>query len=441
MPESGHAQPRLSPPCQPDPDGPGLSAGASGVGLGVGGSGTVTAPLAGVRVLDVANMIAAPSMAALMADMGADVVKVEPLSGDILRNSVVEGDGPDPYWELDNRGKRGVAVDLSRPEGVAAIHRLATTADVFVTNLTADRMARYSLTAADLRPVAPRCIHASFSGYGTTGPDADRLAYDMTAFFARGGVQSLVSDPGGPPPAFRPGQGDHTSALSLLAATLAALRLRDMTGEVTAVEVALLQVASWTIASDLSVTLVAGTGPDRRPRAAWPSPMTCRFRCADDQWVALCMPGPRDFWPAFAHCLGHPEWVDDPRFATPEARRHNAPAIIEACDAVFATAPRPVWADRLDQAGLTWGPIQSVESLVDDPTLHELGGLVLVEDHPAGPFHTVAAPFHINGADVAVRGRAPQLGEHSRQVLSESGFGPDEIEHLLATGVITQADQ
>ncbi len=397
----------------------------------------MTAPLAGVRVLEVANMIAAPSMAALMADLGADVVKVEPLSGDILRNSVLDGDGPDPYWELDNRGKRGIAVDLSQPDGVALVHRLAATADVFVTNLTADRMAKFSLTVAEIRTVAPRCIHASLSGYGTTGPDAQRLAYDMTAFFARGGVQSLVSDPNGAPPAFRPGQGDHTSALSLLSATLAALRLRDLTGEVTTVEVALMQVAGWTIASDLSVALVTGAGPERRPRAEWPSPLTCRFRCADDEWVALCMPGPRDFWPAFVGCLGHPEWLDDPRFATVQARRDNAKAIIEACDAAFATAPRSEWAQRLDRAGLTWGPIQSIETLVDDPALHELGALTLIEDHPRGPFQTVAAPFHIHGADVAVRGRAPDLGEHTREVLLEAGLGSDEIDRLIANRTLS----
>jgi crotonobetainyl-CoA:carnitine CoA-transferase CaiB-like acyl-CoA transferase len=398
----------------------------------------VSAPLAGVRVLDVANMIAAPSMAALMADLGADVTKVEPLTGDILRNSVVDGDGPDPYWELDNRGKRGIAVDLSQPGGVATVHRLAATTDVFVTNLTADRMARFSLTAADIRAVAPRCIHASLSGYGAAGPDADRLAYDMTAFFARGGIQSLVADPGGPPSAFRPGQGDHTSALSLLAATLAALRLRDQTGEVTAVEVALLQVASWTLASDISVTLVTGSGPQRWPRSAWPSPLTCRFRCADDRWVALCMPGPRDFWPAFTRCLGHPEWVDDPRYATAQARRDNATALIAACDEVFATQPRPVWAERLDRAGLTWAPVQRIEDVVDDPSLHGLGGLTLVEDHPAGPFQTVSAPFRIHGAEVGIGHRAPELGEHSRAVLTEAGFESAEIDGLIESGVVTQ---
>lgn len=394
------------------------------------------APLAGVRVLEVANMIAAPSMAALMADLGASVVKVEPLTGDILRNSVIDGSGPDPYFELDNRGKRGIAVDLSNPEGVALVHRLAQTADVLVTNLTADRMAKYSLSAEDLASVAPRCIHASLSGYGTRGDDAGRLAYDMTAFFARGGVQSLVSDPDGAPPAFRPGQGDHTSALALLAATLAALRLRDMTGQVAPVEVALMQVATWTIASDLAVTLVAGTGPERWPRSDWPSPLTCRFRCSDDRWIALCMPGPRDFWPAFAECLGHPEWVDDPRFATIVARRDNSSTLIAECDVIFASEPRDRWAPRLDAAGLTWGPVQSVESLIDDPTLHELGGLHLIDDHPSGPFHTVAAPFRLRGADVTIRGRAPELGEHTRIVLAEAGLTAAEIESLIADRIV-----
>ncbi|MDA3037919.1 MAG: CoA transferase [Actinomycetota bacterium] len=394
------------------------------------------APLAGVRVLEVANMIAAPSMAALMADLGASVVKVEPLTGDILRNAVIDGPGPDPYFELDNRGKRGIAVDLSTAEGIALVHRLAQSADVLVTNLTADRMAKYRLSADDVATVAPRCIHASLSGYGTTGEDAGRLAYDMTAFFARGGVQSLVSEPDGAPPAFRPGQGDHTSALALLAATLAALRLRDTTGHVAPVEVALMQVATWTIASDLSVTLVSGTGPQRWPREEWPSPLTCRFRCADDLWIAFCMPGPRDFWEAFARCVDRPEWVDDPRFATPIARRANAADLIAACDDIFATRSRDHWSARLDAAGLTWGPIQTVESLVDDPTLHELGGLHLIDDHPSGPFHTVAAPFHLRGADVTVRGRAPELGEHTRAVLAEAGLTETEIEELVEARVV-----
>ena len=184
----------------------------------------------------------------------------------------------------------------------------------------------------------------------------------MTAFFARGGIQSLVTEPGGPPAAFRPGQGDHTSSLSILSAVLAALRLRDQTGEGQTVAVALMHVAAWTISSDLSATLVTGANPELHHRASWPSPLTCRFRCSDDRWVALCMPGPKDFFAAFADCLGHPEWVTDERFANPESRRRNATVIVAACDEVFASQPRAWWADRLDDAGLTWAPVPGVGS-------------------------------------------------------------------------------
>ncbi|MDH3681500.1 MAG: CoA transferase [Acidimicrobiia bacterium] len=397
----------------------------------------MVAPLTGVRVLEVANMIAAPGAAAMMADLGADVIKVEPLSGDILRELVLgPGVGPDPWFELDNRGKRGLAVDLDRPEGTAVVHDLAATADVFITNLTAERQRRFGLTADDIHGVAPSAIHTSLTGYGTEGPDAERLAYDMTAFFARGGVQSLVAEPGGPPAAFRPGQGDHTSSLSLLSAVLAALRLRDQTGEGQTVEVALMHVAAWTISSDLSATLVTGANPDLHHRHRWPSPLTCRFRCADDRWIALCMPGPKDFFAKFAACLGRPEWADDDRFNSPETRRDNAEELIAACDAAFATATRAEWADRLDDHGLTWAPVQTAEELANDPQAEALGVLHLIADHPDGPFFTVTAPFTIRDADVGVRGRAPELGEHGQQVLAEAGYDADLIAALVDGGVI-----
>lgn len=375
----------------------------------------------------------------MMADLGADVVKVEPLSGDILRGSVLGPDfEPDPWFELDNRGKRDIAVDLSSESGVEVVHRLAEHADVMVTNLTAARQQRFRLTAAEIHERNPSIIHASLSGYGAVGPEADRLAYDMTAFFARGGIQSLVREPGGPPAAFRPGQGDHTSSLSILSAVLAALRLRDQTGEGQTVEVALMQVAAYTVSSDLSASLVTGANPELHQRASYPSPMTCRFRCADDRWVALCMPGPKDFFGAFAECLGHPEWTGDARFNTVEARRANATELIAACDEVFATAGRVVWEERMDNAGLTWAPVQTMEDLASDPQAEAIGLLHLIDDHPAGPFHTVNAPFRIVGADVGVRGRAPRIGEHSRQVLDQAGFSAEEIEALVDDGAVNQ---
>ncbi len=398
----------------------------------------MAAPLSGVRVLEVASMMAAPAAAALMADLGATVIKVEPRSGDIVRDAVLgPGAEIDPWWELDNRGKLGLAVELDSAVGIDVIHRLVGQADVFVTNLTRERQERFSLGAADLHQVAPSLIHTSLTGYGTEGPEADSLAYDMTAFFARGGVQSLVTEPGGPPAAFRPAQGDHTASLSILSSVLAALRVRDQTGEGQVVEVALMHVAAWTIASDLSATLITGANPELHHRTQWPSPMTCRYRCADDRWVSLCMPGPRDYFGAFASCVGHGEWLDDERFATPEGRREHAEELIAACDAAFAAAPRDVWADRLDQAGLTWAPVQTVEEVASDPQAEALGVLHLMEDHPAGPFHTVNAPFTIRDADVGIRGPAPRLGQHSRSILAEAGLTPDAIDRLVDDGVVT----
>lgn len=381
-------------------------------------------------------MIAAPSAAAMMADLGATVIKVEPLSGDIIRGLVLGDVSPDPWFELDNRGKQGIAVDLSTADGVAIVHRLAADADIFVTNLTPARQERFEMGEADIHAVAPSVVHASLSGYGTDGPLADTLAYDMTAFFARGGIQHMVAEPGGPPAAFRPGQGDHTTALSLLSAVLAALRLRDQTGEGQTVEVALYHVAAWTMSSDLTTSIVSGGEPARWSRAEWPSPMTGRFECADGAWIAFQMPGPKDFFPAFAACLGRPEWAADARYSSREGRAANAIELNEACDAIFATADRDTWAERLDQAGLTWAPVHTLEDIRNDEQAHELGIFDLVLDHDAGPFHTVNVPFRIRDADVGVRGRGPGLGEHSVAVLSESGWSDDEIAGLVERGIV-----
>jgi len=383
-------------------------------------------------------MIAAPGAAAMMADMGANVIKVEPLSGDILRGMVLgPGVGPDPWFELDNRGKDGLAIDLNRPEGIQVVHQLASSADVFITNLTRERQERFEMTAEHLHQVCPAIVHTSLTGYGTEGPEADRLAYDMTAFFARGGIQALVAEPGGPPAAFRPGQGDHTSSLSILSAVLAALRVREHTGEGQIVEVALMHVAAWTIGSDLSTTMVTNTNPELFSRSEWPTPLTCRFQCSDGKWVALCMPSQTSDWfERFAACLDHSEWAADPRFATPEARRDNASELIALCDAVYGTADSVEWARRMDEAAMTWAPVQTPEEIASDPQAEALGILHLIEDHPDGPFFTVNAPFKIRGADVAIRRRAPELGEHSRSVLVDAGYGNCEIQSLVDQGIV-----
>ena len=195
------------------------------------------APLEGVRVIEVANWLAAPAAAALMRDLGADVIKIEPPEGDAYRGFLMGSMGykhefPGNYaFELDNRGKRSVTVALDKPGGPELVKRLAQDADVFLTNLVQTRREKYGLTYEDVRAVNPRCVFASFSGYGVRGPDRARPGFDYAAFWARSGLMGLLGEPPSPPPLCRGGQGDHTTALNILAAVLAALRLRDRTGD------------------------------------------------------------------------------------------------------------------------------------------------------------------------------------------------------------------
>ena len=393
-------------------------------------------------------MIAAPSAAAIMADLGADVVKVEPPTGDILRGAhrridPAAGPGPHPdgYFTVDNRGKRSVVADLGQAEGVAIVHRLAAGADIFLTNLTEDRLARYRLRAEDLEASCPRLVYALLGGYGSTGPLAGKPGYDWTAFFARGGVSSVIGEPGGPPPAFRPGQGDHTTALALLSAVLTALRERDRTDRFQRVEVALFQVAAWTLASDLSMTLIDGAQPPKTARAEWPNPLTCRYRCADGRWVALCMPGPRDYWDSFCVAADRTEWIFDERYADVATRLGHAAELVAAIDDIFATRPLAEWATRLDEAGVIWAPVQLLPDVIADPQAEVLGMFAPVQDPVHGfEFRTVAAPFHIAGADIAVRGPAPDVGQHSRDVLAELGYSAEEIDALDQAGVIRPAE-
>jgi crotonobetainyl-CoA:carnitine CoA-transferase CaiB-like acyl-CoA transferase len=234
----------------------------------------VAAPLQGIRVLEVANWLAAPSAAALMADLGADVIKVEPPGGDVFRGFVLRSLGYDfdfatnYAFELDNRGKRSITVALDQPGGPELVRRLAGEVDVFITNLVQARREKYGLSYEQVAALNERLIYVSFSGYGTRGPDASRPGFDYAAFWARGGIMGLMGEPPSPPPLCRGGQGDHATALNLLAAVFAALRLRDMTGEGQHVETTLQASGMWTLGSDISAALVARQQPARHVRTA-----------------------------------------------------------------------------------------------------------------------------------------------------------------------------
>ena len=385
-------------------------------------------PLDGLRVIDAATWLAAPAAAGLMSDMGADVIKMEPPSGDTYR-SLGRTSNPNQAvqagWENDNRGKRGIALDLDLPGGREILLRLCETADVLVTNFTAERAERYDLTFESVRKHNPRIIHTTLTGFGTRGPDANRLATDYLAFWARGGIQSMIGDTSAPSVLPMPGQGDHTTTLGILAAVLAALRLRDRTGEGQCVEVSLQHTGLWTISSQAQAALLHYAPFAKPDRLAPRNPIANTYQTRDQRWISLRILALERDWPRFCTAVGHPEWSEE--FQDFSALTAHAAVLRERLEALFLTERFDHWSARLDEAKLMWAPVATLDDVLADPQLREMGAFEQVEHPVGGTIEMVSAPFKIEGADIRVRRTAPGIGEHTAEVLAEAGLTPDEI--------------
>ena len=403
----------------------------------------MAAPLDGIKVLEVANWLAAPAAAALMADMGADVIKVEPPSGDIFRGFILRSIGYDfdfPHnygFEVDNRGKRSIAIDLDKPGGPELVRRLAEDCDVFLTNLVQRRRVRYGLTLDEVKAANPQVIYASFSGYGAHGPDEDRPGFDFAAFWARSGIMSMIGEPDAAPAMCRGGQGDHTTALNILASVLAALRMRDKTGEGQHVEVTLQGTGMYTIAGDFSAALTSKKNPTRISRKTPVNPIWNTYRCADDRWILTVMPVPFPaYWPKFCQIIEKPEWADDDRWNDLPKLRANTPMLVEWIDEIVAARPYAHWARLFDEYGLIWAPVATMTDMINDPQVREMGWITEVEHPTAGKFETLNTPFRLYGTDTGARGRAPEIGEHTFEVLTAAGITEDEMTRLAEVGVL-----
>jgi crotonobetainyl-CoA:carnitine CoA-transferase CaiB-like acyl-CoA transferase len=399
----------------------------------------MTGALEGVRVVEVAGWMAAPGAAAMMADLGADVIKVEPLQGDAMRGAtrLPSGDGVprvDASFQHDNRGKRGIAVAVNKPGGADLVRRLAAETDVFICNLLPRRQVKYGLDSTSLLALNPRLVHATLTGYGVTGPDIERAGYDITAFFGRGGIVDTMTEPGSYAPRLRPAMGDHTAALALLSSVLAALRLVERTGTGQVVDVSLLATAAWTMATDLAPTLVDGQNPPALGRRGRPHALHGAFRTADDRWVLLFMPEPR-WWSPFCEAVGRPQWVTDERFASFCSRRQHMAELTDEMDQLFAERTLPEWRELLDRHSFIWGPAATVAEFANDPQAEQISLFPTIET-PAGPIRTIRAPLSITGADIRPRGAAPEIGQHTDEVLSELGVSADELSALAADEVI-----
>lgn len=399
----------------------------------------MVAPLEGIRVLEVASWLAAPSCAALMADMGAEVIKVEPPGGDTYRrmyDALLGDNSVHPCYQFDNRGKRGICINLEDPAGVQALKKLATDVDIFLTNLTQDRLERYGLAEQDIRQVAPDCIYAVLSGYGTVGPDSDRQAFDQTAFWARSGAMSVFGDREDGPLISRGGYGDRTTALNMLSAILAAMRVKDRTGEGQYVEVTLQRTGIWSLASDVCTALFDRVQPEKTSRTLPPNPIWNCYKTRDERWILLVMPMPTAYWPKFCEMVDRPDWAADERFQTVLGLMEHNHEIMPEVAAIFAGEDLDHWRTRLDATGLIWEPVAQLPEVVEDPALRERGAFSYVVHERAGAMEIVSAPFHIRDADIEVRGPAPDAGQHTREVLLEQGLSAADVDALFASGAV-----
>jgi len=401
----------------------------------------VALPLDGITIIEIDNWMAAPSAAAILSDMGATVIKVEPLTGDPMRGNFrpAKVDGLRDYdfqFDVDNRGKRSVCVDLTNPAAIDILHKLCGQAQIFMCNLLTQRQEKFRLDPETLLAINPSLVHATLTGYGTTGPDAERPGYDVTAFFGRSGLyDSMREGPQGDVPMARPAQGDHTTGLALVGAILGALRLAERTGVGQVVETSLYETAVWTQASDYATTVVDHAPVRQRSRENMLLPTANRYPCGDDKWVVFNMPQASG-WTKLCKALNKEEWLEDERFLDARSRYHAMPVLVPEIDKALASKTRDEWGVIFDAAGIIWGPVLGLHEVATDPQAAAINLFPSINDEEIGEYRTVSIPMRFKTADVRPRGRSPKIGEHTRSVLSEFGFNAAVIDGLLADDVI-----
>lgn len=395
-------------------------------------------PLAGLRVIDAATYIAAPCAAAMLADFGAEVIKIErPPAGDPFRGLAYTPTMPrsahNYAFQVDNRNKRSLTLNLGLPEGQEIFRKLVAQADVLVTNYQPQMQAKFKLRYEDLSPLNERLIYAMVTGYGDKGEEAEKAGYDMTAYWARSGLMGYLHNEGADPACSPCGFGDHPTSVSLFSAILLALYRRVQTGKGGKVWTTLVHNGVW---SNASLTQAALCGdavwPARQRRDAQLNPLVNHYRTADDRRVLFCLLDADRDWRKLCTALSHPEWIDDPLLATTDARRDNTRAVIALIDQAMEQKPLAEWQALFAEHDVLYGIVPSIPEVAEDRQLEVNGVFKPVEG--AG-FRTIDSPMHVDGIEKRPATLAPEIGQHSGEILRELGYADTEVETLRQKGV------
>ena len=365
-----------------------------------------------LKVVELGSWLAAPGAAALLADFSAEVIKIEPATGDPGRDflGAMGSDKSSPTFSLLNRGKDSIVLDLTTSEGRDALDGLLADADVFITNLRPGSLQRLSLSPEGVMERFPRLIYASITGLGLRGPQSDTGVFDVGGFWARSGLMHQMLVPGGTPPVPTGGYGDMAMALAAYAGIVSALLRREWTGKGGIVETSLLQTGAYIMSGDLAVQAVHGGMGAQQPRTDCRTPMVNSYQSGDGRWFFLTEIDSRRGFVRLCEAIDRPDLATDPDFATARSIRQNRAALIPLLDQLFSAEPLAHWGGRFARTGVLWQKIASPEEVLADPQLHENGMLSPIVDGEA-VVQMVPSPFTIDRQPRTVM-RAPRLGEH-----------------------------
>ena len=406
----------------------------------------VRRPLEGVKVVELATFIAAPCTARFLADLGADVIKVEAPMGDPLRYTAANEGRPldqkeNTSYDLENAGKRCISLNIKSPEGREVLEKLIADADVFITNNRQPSLIKNKLDYDTLHAKYPSLVYGFISGYGEKGPDKDLPGFDFTAFYARGGILGPLRDKTSTPMLTVQGFGDHQVAMNLAAGVLAALFKAKMTGEGDQVVVSLFHSAVW----DVSLMLQSsqyGADSCKFPMERWENgnPLTMVYKTKDEQWLQIAMPQYDRHYPVFMQAAGHPEMIDDPKFYPQKNLYPNRKEFSEWISALFLTKDCAEWCKLLDAADIPYAVAQNWDTLLKDEQAWA-SDIFYEMQYSNGNKRTLVRPpvmFKENGLPEYNRG--PYLAEHTEEILGQYGYTDEEIAKMLADGAVKSMD-
>ncbi len=399
-------------------------------------------PLDGVRVVEITQFQQGPVAGMRLGDLGADVIKVEPKTGDPARGFMriigaqVGLKGRNYYFENNNRNKRSIVLDLRNKRGMEVFLKLIDTADVFLNNMSIEAPIKLGIGPDELLARNPRLIYAQASGWGRKGPDANALSFDYTGI-GRSGLMMSCGERGTPPAQILPGMGDELGGLICAWGVTAALYAREKTGKGQVVDTSLMGSIVAMLGLILAAPAILGQEFPREIRAQAGNPIYNHYRSKDEKWLILAHLQPDRYWPNVCKALGMPELENDPRFSSTEARGNNSKELIAIMDEKFATKTREEWFELFKKEGLIYAPIQSPTEVSDDPQALA-NNYFIYADHPVwGKIKMVGFPWDFSETPASWRREAPEFGQHNEEILLELGYTWDDIGTLKAEEVIS----